>query len=55
LPADDARCLLIGLHVLSDRINVAIVLFAWNILVGRSDCMDFVGLLRDQDGVMQGF
>jgi hypothetical protein len=39
LPAYDARCLLISLEVLSDRIIVAI---AGDILVGRVDCADIM-------------
>jgi hypothetical protein len=40
LPAYDARCLLIGLEVLSDRRIVASALFTRDILVGRVDCPD---------------
>jgi hypothetical protein len=46
LPAYDARCLLIGLEVLSDRKNVTSALFAWDILVGRVDCVDLAFMLR---------
>jgi hypothetical protein len=38
LPAYDARCLLIGLEVLSDRRIVASALFERYILAGRVDC-----------------
>jgi hypothetical protein len=46
LPAYDAICLLIGLEVLSDRIIVAIALFARDILAGRVDCADLLLMLR---------
>jgi hypothetical protein len=46
LPAYDARFLLIGLEVLSDRRIVASTLFARKILAGRVDCADLVLMLR---------
>jgi hypothetical protein len=46
LPVYDARCLLIGLEVLPNRLIVASALFAWDILVGRVDCADFALMLR---------
>jgi hypothetical protein len=49
LPAYDARCLLIGLEVLSNRIIVASALFAWNILVDRVDCADLPLMLRFEE------
>jgi hypothetical protein len=49
LPAYDARCLLIGLEVLSDRRIVASALFARNILVGRVDCPDLALMLRFEE------
>jgi hypothetical protein len=41
LPAYDARCLLIGLEVLSDSRIVAIFLSARDILAGKVDCAYF--------------
>jgi hypothetical protein len=49
LPAYDARCLLIGLEVLSDRRIVASALFARDILVGRVDCPDLALMLRFEE------
>jgi hypothetical protein len=46
LPAYDARCLLIGLEVLSDRRIVASALFARDILVGMVDSVDLALILR---------
>jgi hypothetical protein len=46
LPAYDARCLLIGLEVLSDRRIVASALFARDILVGRLDFANLALMLR---------
>jgi hypothetical protein len=40
LPAYDARCLLIGLEVLSDRRIVTSALLALDILIGRFDSGD---------------
>jgi hypothetical protein len=48
-PAYDARCLLIGLEVLSDRRIVASALFARDILVGRVDCPDLALMLRFEE------
>jgi hypothetical protein len=59
LPAYDARCLLIGLEVLSDRRISTSALFAWEILVDRVDCADLVLMhLRrslTQGGVTRGY
>jgi hypothetical protein len=49
LPAYDARCLLIGLEVLSDRRIVASAIFARDILVGRVDCVDLALMLRFEE------
>jgi hypothetical protein len=49
LPAYDARCLLIGLEVLSGRRIVASALFALDILVGRVDCGDLALMLRFEE------
>jgi hypothetical protein len=49
LPAYDARCLLMGLEVLSDRRIVASALFARDILVGRVDCAGLALMLRFKD------
>jgi hypothetical protein len=49
LPAYDARCLLIGLEVLSDRKIVASAVFARDILVGRVDCPDLALMLRFEE------
>jgi hypothetical protein len=46
LPACDARCLLVGLEVLSDRRIIASALFARDILVGRVHCADLALILR---------
>jgi hypothetical protein len=46
LRAYDARSLLIGLEVLSDRRIVASALFARDILVGRVHCPDLALMLR---------
>jgi hypothetical protein len=46
LLAYDARCLLIGLEVLSHRRIVDSALFARDILVGRVDCPDLALMLR---------
>jgi hypothetical protein len=45
----DARSLLIGLEVLSDRRIVASALFARNILVGRVNCADLALMLRFEE------
>jgi hypothetical protein len=49
LPAYDARCLLIGLEVLSDRRIVASALFAGDILVGRVDSVDLALMLQFEE------
>jgi hypothetical protein len=49
LPAYDARCLLIGLEVLSDRRIVATALLARDILVGMVDCADLALMLRFEE------
>jgi hypothetical protein len=49
LTAYDARCILIGLEVLSDRRIVTSTLFARDILVGRVDCADFALMLRFEE------
>jgi hypothetical protein len=50
LPAYDARCLLMGLEVLSDkRIIVASTLFARDILVGRVIFADLALMLRFEE------
>jgi hypothetical protein len=50
LPAYDARCLLIGLEVLSDRrIATSSALFARDILVGRVDCPVLALMLRYEE------
>jgi hypothetical protein len=49
LPAYDARCLLIGLEVLSDRRIVDSSLFARDILFGRVDCADLALMLRFEE------
>jgi hypothetical protein len=48
-PAYDARCLLIGIEVLSDRRIVASFLFARDILVGRVDYADLALMLRFEE------
>jgi hypothetical protein len=45
----NARCLITGLEVLSDRRIVACALFARDILVGRVDCADIVLMLRFEE------
>jgi hypothetical protein len=45
LPAYDARCLLIGVEVLSDKRMVASALFVLDILYGWVDCADLALLL----------
>jgi hypothetical protein len=47
--AYDARSLLIGLEVLSERRIVASALFARDILVGRVDCPDLALKLRFEE------
>jgi hypothetical protein len=54
LPAYDARCLLIGLEVLSDRRIVPSAIFARDILVGRVDCVDLALMLRFEESLTQG-
>jgi hypothetical protein len=49
LPAYDAKCLLIGLAVLSNRRIVASALFARDIVVGRVDCEGLAIMLRFQE------
>jgi hypothetical protein len=49
LPAYDAKCLLIGLEVLSDTRIVASALFARDILVGKVDCVDLAPMLRFEE------
>jgi hypothetical protein len=49
LPAYDARCLIIGFEVLSERRIVASALFARDILVGRVDCPDLALMLRFEE------
>jgi hypothetical protein len=49
LPAYDARCLLLGLEVLSDRRIIASALFTGDILVGRVDCADLAPMLRFEE------
>jgi hypothetical protein len=49
LPAFDARCLLIGLDLLSHRRIVASALFVRDILVGRVDCADLTLMLRFEE------
>jgi hypothetical protein len=49
LPAYDARCLLIGLEVLSDKRIVASALFARDIMDGRVDCADLALMLRFEE------
>jgi hypothetical protein len=49
LTAYDARCLLIGLEVLSDRRIVASAFFARDILVGRVNCADLALMLRFEE------
>jgi hypothetical protein len=49
LPAYDARCLQIGLKVLSDRRIVTNALFARDILVGREDCPDLDLMLQFEE------
>jgi hypothetical protein len=46
LPAYDARCLLIGLEVLSDRRIVASFFYARDILVGKVECADLAFMLQ---------
>jgi hypothetical protein len=45
----DARCLLIGLEMLSDRKIVASALFARDILFGWVDCADLALLIRFEE------
>jgi hypothetical protein len=49
LPAYDARCLLRGLEVLSNRRIVASARFAREILVGRVDCADLALMQRFEE------
>jgi hypothetical protein len=48
-PAYDARCLLIGLELISDRRIVANAPFARDILVGRVDCPDLALMLKFEE------
>jgi hypothetical protein len=49
LPAYDARCLIIGLEVLSDRRIFTSALFALDILAGRIDCVNLALMLRFEE------
>jgi hypothetical protein len=49
LLAYDARCLLIGLEMLSDRRIVASALFVRDILFGWVDCADLTLLIRFEE------